>query len=199
MRYFETLPKIIKTDNFGNATILTNLMARASLIPELMKNPSVYYTYDIQEGDTPESIAHKYYGDVYRYWIVLFANQIIDPQWQWPMSSNVFAKYLQDKYPTIDVNSTPYRFVKVITSTDKSSLTVNEEIVSISEEEYDTFVNSETSYNLPTGQVTVNITAKPVSLFEYENEKNEKNRTISIIKSQYATQLERQLKSLMKS
>ena len=76
MQYFDTLPKIIQTDNVGVSRVFTNLMARASIIPDVLKNPLVYYQYDIQEGDTPEIIAHKYYGESYRYWIVLFANEI---------------------------------------------------------------------------------------------------------------------------
>ena len=72
MQYFDSLPKIVHTDQNGNSTIRTNLMARVSIIPENLKNPLLYYQYDIQEGDTPEIVAHKYYNDMYRYWIVLF-------------------------------------------------------------------------------------------------------------------------------
>ena len=34
--------------------------------------------YDVKDGETPEMIAHKYYGDVNLHWIVLIANDIID-------------------------------------------------------------------------------------------------------------------------
>jgi hypothetical protein len=60
MQYFDTLPKIIQTDNVGISRVFTNLLARASIIPDVLKNPLVYYSYDIQEGDTPETIAYKY-------------------------------------------------------------------------------------------------------------------------------------------
>jgi len=32
-------------------------------------------------NDTPEIVAEKFYGNSYRYWIVLLSNNIIDPQW----------------------------------------------------------------------------------------------------------------------
>jgi hypothetical protein len=48
MQYFDTLPKIIKTDNVGNSVIMTDLMARCSIIPEILKNPMVYYDYDVR-------------------------------------------------------------------------------------------------------------------------------------------------------
>jgi nucleoid-associated protein YgaU len=98
MQYFNTLPKIIKTDANRNSVIMTDLMARCSIIPEILNNPMVYYDYDVQDGDTPEIVAYKYYGDSYRYWIVLFANQITDPQWDWPLSSNDFDAYITNKY-----------------------------------------------------------------------------------------------------
>ena len=75
MKYFETLPKIVQTENFS-AQLMTNIMARASVIPSLLTNPLVYYEYDIQDGDTPEIVAQKYYGDSYAYWVVLYTNQI---------------------------------------------------------------------------------------------------------------------------
>jgi hypothetical protein len=75
MQYFDSLPKAIKTKD-GVSILMTDLMARCSIIPEILKNPMLYYEYTIQDGDTPEIVAYKYYGDSYRYWIVLFANQI---------------------------------------------------------------------------------------------------------------------------
>ena len=90
MQYFDTLPKIIKTDATGNSLLMTNLMARASVIPSLLQNPAVFYQYDIQDGDTPEIVAYKYYGDVYRYWMIFYCNQIIDPQWDWPLNNQQF-------------------------------------------------------------------------------------------------------------
>ena len=106
MQYFSTLPKIVKTSADGTSMLMTNLMARASVIPSLMKNPAVFYQYDIQDGDTPEIVATKYYGDPYRFWIVLFSNQILDPQFEWPLNTNEFADYLAAKYPSI--RSSPY-------------------------------------------------------------------------------------------
>ena len=87
MQYFSTLPKIVYIDKDQTSRVYTNLMSRADIIPSLLDNPLVFYTYDIQDEDTPEIVASKYYGDVNRHWLVLYANQILDPQWQWPLTS----------------------------------------------------------------------------------------------------------------
>lgn len=79
MLYFDTLPKILMDDQNGNPILLTNLVSRAALIEDLKNNPMLFYKYTIQEGDTPEIVAEKYYGDAYRYWIVLYSNELMDP------------------------------------------------------------------------------------------------------------------------
>lgn len=196
MQYFNTLPKIIKTDSKGNSIILTNLMARASLVSELMANPAVYYKYDIQDGDTPEIIAHKYYGDVYRYWIVLFANQIIDPQWQWPMTGNVFNEYLAQKYP----NDNPedfHHYEKSITTLDQSTNTTTTVTVNVDEDDFNNTTPGTQTVTLPTGIVSITTKLSIVSIFDYETKLNELNRNIKILKSSYVGQMEKELETLM--
>jgi hypothetical protein len=197
MQYFSILPKIIKTDSFGNSILMINLMARASVIPSLLQNPANYYPYDIQDGDTPEIVAHKYYGDVYRYWIVLFSNQILDPQWQWPLNSNEFQNYLIAKYPSTNIYSEAYSYEKIITQFDFNTNTTTVNTVKISQETYNSFIASTTTVNLPTGTVSISTSAKKVSIFENELNLNESNRNIKLIKSSYVNQLETQLKTLM--
>ena len=37
----------------------------------------------MQDSDTPEIIADKYYGNVEYHWVVLLFNNIIDPQFEY--------------------------------------------------------------------------------------------------------------------
>ena len=98
MKYFDTLPKFVYLNPItGHKNIMTNIMARASIMADVLNNPLIYYQYDLQDGDTPEIVAYKYYGDSYRYWLILFANQYLDPQWNWPLNYAEFNAYIQDK------------------------------------------------------------------------------------------------------
>ena len=58
----------------------------------------LYDTYDVKEGETPEMIAHKLYGDTELHWIILLVNDITDRYHQWPMSGGQFLDYINDKY-----------------------------------------------------------------------------------------------------
>lgn len=198
MQYFDTLPKIVHTNSAGQSKVMTNLLARASMIPAILKDPLIYYSYSIQESDTPEIIAHKYYGDSYRYWIVLFANELLDPQWDWPMTSRVFEKYLTDKYPNINVYAEVEYYEKIITQYDVNTQTTTVNKVRIDEDTYNSLPVTQTeTYTLPTGPVTITTERNVVSVYDYELDLNEAKRNIKILNSNYVDLVETQLKKLM--
>jgi hypothetical protein len=197
MQYFDTLPKIVQTDNVGVSRVFTNLMARASIIPDVLKNPLVYYSYDIQEGDTPEIVAYKYYGDSYRYWIVLFANELLDPQWSWPMDSNVFDAYMAEKYPSGNTTTTVYSYEKKLTQTDNSTNTVTINTIDVNETTYNSIVENTQTYTIGNSTVTIQTTKRIVTIYDYEYELNESKRKINILNSVYVDQMEQQFKALM--
>jgi hypothetical protein len=197
MQYFDTLPRIIKTDANRNSVIMTDLMARCSIIPEILKNPMVYYDYDVQDGDTPEIVAYKYYGDSYRYWIVLFANQVTDPQWDWPLSSNDFDAFIANKYQDFNPYSTVQHYEKIITQFDAVTQTTTTQKIIIDEDTYNSLITGSFTYTLPTGSVTITISKAAVSYYDYELNLNESKRSIKILNSIYVDELEKQFTELM--
>ena len=216
MQYFNTLPKVASIDYSGNQIVLTNLLVRVEVIPSLFNNPLLFYTYDIQDGDTPEIIAQKYYGDPYRYWIILFANNIIDPQAQWPKSTNLFNAYIVDKYINATanslnissssvtpqqvmsyVNSTIQNYVVSITTTENNSSTSNTITYLVDQYAYANTMPSSQTAILPDGSgVSQSTTTYTQSIYNYEVQQNEKLRTINIIDSKYISIFESQFKSL---
>ena len=62
----------------------------------------IYDTYDIVSGDTPESLAHKMYGDSELHWVILITNDITDRYHQWPMYEQQFNTYINEKYDNPD-------------------------------------------------------------------------------------------------
>ena len=198
MQYFDILPKLIHTDAVGTSKIVTNLMSRVSIIPQLLKNPLNYYEYDIQDGDTPEIIAHKYYGDSYRYWIVMLSNELMDPQWDWPMNNRVFAKYLENKYPNIQTSSTIHYYEKIITQYDTYSMTTTINKIQITEDVYNGLPTTQTTtYTLPAGNVVITVETNAVSIYDYELELNEDKRSIKLLNSIYVNQIETEYQKLM--
>lgn len=217
MKYFQSFPQIATIDYVGNNVVLTNIMLRSEIVPSLLNNPLLFYSYDIQESDTPEIIAEKYYGDSYRYWIVLFANQIIDPQWGWPMGPNLFQDYIVDKYTQATANAlhisantvtssqvlaytqgTIQNYVKSVTVSDNLSQTPNTTIYLIDSAAYANVPVNTSQATFPGGAIVSQVTSKYTqSIFDYEVQQNEAKRNINLVNSIYVSQFEKQFKSLM--
>lgn len=195
MNYFQNLPKLIVRDK-QSLQIATNLLARVNVISSLLENPLIYYTYDIQDSDTPEIIAHKYYGNVNRFWMVLFANQMLDPQWDWPMTNAVFDSYVNSKY-TIQELSQTHHFEKIITNTTIPEGSVSSQTITISEDDYNDLLESSKIYSTVTGNVNIRISKNVVDNYTYEYDLNESKRNIKLMNKTYASKLEVEFNKLM--
>lgn len=91
--FFSKYPKTII-----NNKLVTDIISRAFVRDKYSSKLSIYYPYDLQEGDTPEIIASKYYGDPERHWIVMLANDIVDPFFDFAMDYQIFNDYIDEKY-----------------------------------------------------------------------------------------------------
>ena len=210
MEYFSSLPFLTTTDGNGNSIVLRNLLVRTGLIPQLAKNPLLMYRYAVQDGDTPEIVANKYYGSPFRYWIALYGNpQMMDPQSDWPLSTKNFTIYLQDKYAT-SANGTAnvlsytlgtvHHYEKVITTIDNTTKTTAIKVVEVDQDTYNSIIPLTTTSTFPDGSsITYTVEPNAVSIYNYEDQVNESKRNISLINSQYTTQIETQYQSLVKS
>ena len=101
--YFKSFP-VIPYDSKGDLQFkdVTNLLRRVGMRTKLKTNTFLYDTYSVKEGETPEMIAHKLYGDSELHWIIMLVNEITDRYHQWPMSGMQFLDYINDKYSNPD-------------------------------------------------------------------------------------------------
>lgn len=197
IKYFQNLPKIVYTKN-GTSILYTNLLARASVRPSILRNPLVYYDYDIQDSDTPEIIAFKYYNDIYRFWMVLLPNNILDPQWDWPMESIVFNDYLVKKYPNVNTKNVLHHYEKIIVQKDSTTNRKTTFSLYVDEDTWDNTVEGVSIISTATGQVERTTTKRSVSVYDYEEYLNENKRKIKLINSLYTEQLEFEISELMR-
>ena len=99
MGYFSMFPDTLyDAKGDGNYTVMKDLLTRVKLIAPVKKNIVNFDYYNVQDGETPEMIAHKYYGDVNLHWTILVANDIVDYYEEWPMSVQKFEQFMFDKY-----------------------------------------------------------------------------------------------------
>jgi len=102
--YFQNFPKTYYSlDNLQSIQVITDITRRIDLVKEIKNNNSFYDPYDVIDGETPEIVADKFYNDSELYWIILMANEMIDPRFDWPLSYVNLLNYVDNKYGTANV------------------------------------------------------------------------------------------------
>lgn len=207
--YFTFFPKTFY--DIGNPTAvdtITNLTTNFSFSDEMLNNSVLYYEYTIPEGETPEIIAHKFYGSVEKHWIVLKMNKIVDVKSEWPLDSRSFAKVVETKYANNGTSlgqsgyqwaqSQIHSYYMIETRTFIFTGEKTVDTIQIDAETYANVANSAATYTLPDNNVlSVNVQKKTKTFYEYETEENERNRTIKIMKPDYVATIQEEFVRVM--
>ena len=99
MSYFKRFPLMVydmKDD--GNYKLLPDILRRVKQRNAIKQGQFVFDNYDVRDGEKPEDIAYKWFGDAQLHWVILMTNNITDRYYQWPMNQVQFAEFLTDKY-----------------------------------------------------------------------------------------------------
>ena len=85
-----------------NGTVVSNIITSVRFKEVMDRTKATFYPYVIKEGQRPDQIAYDYYDDSRYAWLVLLANRITDPYYQWPLSVNEFTSYIIKKYGSVE-------------------------------------------------------------------------------------------------
>ena len=99
MSYFTQFP-LMAYDVAGNKNykLLPNILKRVKLRSGLRSGAFLFDSYDVKDGENPEDIAFKWFGDAQLHWVILMTNNITDRYYQWPLTQPQFQEHLTDKY-----------------------------------------------------------------------------------------------------
>jgi hypothetical protein len=99
--FFQSFPLLSYTlDDSDSTQVVVDIFRRAILSKEFLDNNSYFETVDIRDGESPEELAFRYYGSQNLHWLILLTNNIIDPRFNWPLSSDDLYKLVVSKYGT---------------------------------------------------------------------------------------------------
>lgn len=205
-KYFNFFPKTpYFIDDHSGLDFVTNIITRFKFIDDIKNITSAFFTYDNIAGETPESLAYKFYGSVERHWIILLFNEIIDPQFDWYKDYYVFNQYVQEKYFLLGGISYASSTIKKYVIREQRSIIFFDGPRIITEDretdqtEYNNFVPETKTLTSPIfGNYEVNVTTSKYTqtIFDYEVEENEKRRSIKLIKKEYISRIEDEFKKL---
>ena len=170
--YFDQNFPTIEYDSVGNGEFkdVKNLLRRVALNTKVKTNSYLYDTYDIKEGETPESIADKLYDDPKLHWIIMIVNDISDRYHGWPMTTPQFLDYINEKYT--DVNATHH--YEIEQSSGDSTVKIN-------------IGSDNTDY--PAATIITN--------YEYEESEQDKRRQIRLLDPRFVQDFIDEFESLM--
>jgi hypothetical protein len=207
-KYFNYFPKTNYTINGETADRVLKITSRYAFEQKFKENSAVYYEYSVQDSDTPEIIANKLYGSSERHWIVLMLNDIVDPQFDWPLDASSLGSFIEAKYKAnanvgqSGVNwaqSHTHSYYKVVerkTNGTSSKLTTKIKV------DANTYANTGSSTEvvaLSGGKsITISTTKETLSYYAYEVETNESKRIIKLLKPEFAAAIEEELRIVFK-
>lgn len=193
--YFTHFP-IIKYDDVS----VRDISRRTNFIQSVLSNPYVFLPYTIKDGEKPEDIAHNYYGTVAATWLVLMANNIIDPYTQWPMTVEMLAEYITNKYSVVSGRTGAD---VVYWSQDETRLDNIVYYYNVTEGGIELKVSPDTfpyiydiDNNIIGREVTEGWTAMRV--YDFENLANEEKREIQVVERVYYEQVNNEFKRIIK-
>jgi hypothetical protein len=172
--YFSYFPTVDHDlTNIGQKVELTNILRRFIVRPDVQNRSDIFYDYNIQAGDRPDTIAEKYYGDADLAWLVLHFNNIKDHIFEWALFNQDFEMYIKGKYgsiPAARAEIHEYRRVlsEAIVKNDGTRIPKRYVVV------------DQTTYNSLSESIR-----EEINKYQYEEEENEKRRQIKILDKRY--------------
>lgn len=197
-KFFDLFPRVRYQIDQSSITVnnyrtVTDIMFRIGLVKSYKSNLFQYFTYSVKDGETPEILADKIYGDVEAHWLIMLANNVVDPQYDWILNSRDFGNYIISKYGSLaNAKTQIHHYEKVRQSVDLTTEKLTETIVEISATEYadptlptapgsPIFASTIGKYKADVWDYYKRI----VYAYDWEVEQNEKKRNINLIRPEY--------------
>ena len=106
MSYFSRITLMVydvKGDD--NYKLLPDILRRVKLRAGIRSGTFLFDNYDVKDGERPEDVAFKWFGDAEYHWVILMTNNVTDRYYQRPLSQPQFQEHLEDKYGLANIDA----------------------------------------------------------------------------------------------
>jgi hypothetical protein len=203
--------------------VVTNIFSRFSFNSAVLNNAFAFYKYQVLDGETPEIIAEKQYGDPGLHWVISLTNNLSDPIFELPLPRDALERKIIKKYgySSIDnayseIHHYELETKKVLSEVNgPTTETIDTSIVTLDQYNYENnqiqtkpinipvtetvsfYANNSNVNSATVATLTVTSTYKPVYVYEYEDQLNESKREIKILKAEYISALTTELETVL--
>ena len=188
--YFRNLPRVgydINGTGKDSFVSVTNIMKRVKFKPSVLEDISNYYPYYVKEGERPDIVAHAQYGNIGYAYLILLVNAIYDPNFDWPLNSQVFEKFIINKYGSVTTAISGIKHYFQIIRAEVPRTGTSERIPEVK------FAVDETTYD------ALDISDRTtLSNYDHEVELNDAKREIRLINPDFIQDIDYQVKRTLK-
>ena len=97
--YFKTIGYDIKgIEGKLQLNAITNVLQRVRMKADFINDLSFFSEYFVQDGQLPETLAYDIYGDSELHWVIMYAQNITNPYYDWPLMYFDLNKFINKKY-----------------------------------------------------------------------------------------------------
>ena len=198
--YFRRLPNLdypsLLNDRESNIDFVQtkNLFRRAKIREDLCANFMQFDKYQIIGDERPDNVAEKVYDRDDYDWIILMSNNIIDINNEWPLTQSQLNEFLNEKYTPQELVSI-HHYETLELRDNKNQLILPAGIV-VDEDynlEYLSGGQVKSTNSLVDGRPV-----RAVTFYDYENDLNDKKRSINVLKSEFVGIFIRDFERIMK-
>lgn len=184
-------PKFYDDGKISEYESVKNIFKRVVVREDIFENLSFFQKYNIIGDERPDMVADKFYDDPSLDWVILLSNNIINLNYEWPLTQRQFDRYLLDKYGSYENIYFIHHF-ESIKVTSSNGTTILKEGTIIPE----TF--SLRYYDASLGQSVLRTNLSvPITNYEYETRLEDLKRTIYILKTDYLQLVLEDMKDIM--
>lgn len=191
MSYFREIPNLeyqsfLSTRKSSDEYLLVkNIFRRVKLRDDLQNIFTIFNKYQIKDGARPDTVAQEIYGSSQYDWVVLVGANIINVRNEWPLSDRDIYRYSEELYGN-DLNAIHHYETTEVKDSNGRLILPKGKVV-------------DSNFTIPKPDLptqTINPVAG-VSNYEYEVIKNDKKRSIYILKPSYLQQAINDIKKAM--
>ena len=155
--------------------VAKNFFRRYKINDDVFQYAVFFKKYTIKDGERPETLAEKFYGNQFYDWVILLTNNMVNAQYDWPRTNYEIYKMVEEEFDDPYSEISHYEIKETIGHY-QAGLHVDK-----------TFYDSTHKLNIG-GSVQIkngNEIASPITVAEYYQEENEKKREIYLLKSRF--------------
>jgi len=196
-KYFTNVPNFDYVSRLPDSKYISdyvqtkNLFRRVKMSEEIFADLTFFKKIIVRDGERPDVIAYRAYGNANLDWLVMLSNNIINYETEWPMDSVSFNNYLLNKYGSYQAMYDVHHYETVEVKDGNGFLIMQKGLIVPKDFSF-TYTDSSTGEEVIASNFAISVSNQ-----QYETKIEEKKQQIFLLKPKYIKLIEEEIDELM--